>query len=292
MCFKLVRDWLGLDGEPTSLLNHRVRRLSVFQPTDRDLSVAADKFAQWETGTPVRFILQCRVALGKCFKTHQASPHFVKPPPGCQSVNSLPGIEFEDEEYIVYNGDAAYAVHLIAYTHGGPSSDTPLSQANYASPSDRVANISDPPSTRHHVLSGTDTVISSGVSHDSLPPYSTLPGTPGLVPDYSPPLDVSGTLRPPAIHTQLRRSASRVLSGDNLASSPLEMVSDDGGLPLRQDTGPIDPAAHLSADLGPLHSSPQSSGHSNRSQRSIQFAPREVSLIRSSISTSEPDSSR
>lgn len=224
-------------------------------------------------------MLQCRVALGKSFKTHQASPHFEKPPLGYQSVNSLPGIEFEDEEYVIYDKDAAYAVHLIAYTHEGPASDVPASRPSYGNPSDRVLDISDQPSTRHESLSGTDTAISSSITLDSLPPYSTLPGAPYLIPDYSPPLDPENTLRVHVIHTQMPRSTLRLLSGDNFASSPLEMVSDDGGPPFRRDTGPTDFGTNVSADSGALHSSPQSSGHSNRSQRSIQFTPHEMCSI-------------
>lgn len=96
---------------------------------DLNTSTGADKNIQWEHDVGFRALLVCKVTLGQIFRTHDVG----QLPQGYDSINSLPGRDFQDEGYVVFDGDALSAAFVVIYSHPRESEGEPRAAASSSS---------------------------------------------------------------------------------------------------------------------------------------------------------------
>ena len=173
-------------------------------------------------------MLVCQVVIGKAFKTHRASPDLSGPPFGFQAVNSLPGIDFEEEEYVIYNSNALHAAYLVAYTQD-TRHRTPAPVQITESDTTSLSSESDAVETSTLPSSETEMIFQGGNPDDTLPPpYTSLHSSLNIIPDSASrnAMDAQDSLQSgfPALRIDVERHTSRAFSGDHFASSPLELT--------------------------------------------------------------------
>ena len=72
------------------------------------------------------FLAVCRVLLGRCRDVHTMQPGWTQPPPSYDSVHAIPGADFEDDEYVVYDAAQQALVYLVEVELANPDACLPL----------------------------------------------------------------------------------------------------------------------------------------------------------------------
>ena len=72
------------------------------------------------------FLAVCRVLLGRCRDVHTMQPGWTVPPEAYDSVHGVPGADFEDDEYVVYDAAQQALVYLVEVEPANPDACLPL----------------------------------------------------------------------------------------------------------------------------------------------------------------------